>query len=93
MPILKQCDLFVVSSYYEGWPMVIMEADSFNIPVVATDINGTQWMKDYGGYIVENSEEGILQGMYDFSQGKVNHLGIDYDEYNRSAIEEFFKII
>lgn len=93
MPILKQCDLFVVSSYYEGWPMVIMEADTFNIPVIATDINGTQWMRDYGGYIVENSEEGILQGMYDFSQGKVNPLGIDYEEYNKNAIEEFLKII
>lgn len=93
MPILKQCDLFVVSSFYEGWPMVIMEADTFDIPVIATDINGTQWMKDYGGYIVENSEEGILKGMYDFSQGKVNPLGIDYDEYNKNAIEEFLKII
>ncbi len=93
MPILKQCDLFVVSSFYEGWPMVIMEADTFDIPVIATDINGTQWMKDYGGYIVENSEEGILKGMYDFSQGKVNPLGIDYEEYNKNAIEEFLKII
>jgi len=93
MPILKRCDLFVVSSYYEGWPMVIMEADAFDIPVIATDINGTQWMRDYGGYIVENSEEGILQGMHDFSQGKVNPLGIDYEEYNRKAIEEFLEII
>jgi len=93
MPILKRCDLFVVSSYYEGWPMVIMEADAFSIPVIATDINGTQWMRDYGGYIVENSEEGILQGMYDFSQGKVNPLGINYREYNKKAIDEFLEII
>lgn len=93
MPILKRCDLFVVSSYYEGWPMVIMEADAFRIPVIATDINGTQWMRDYGGYIVENSEEGILQGMHDFSLGKVNPLGINYGEYNKKAIDEFLEII
>lgn len=93
MPILKQCDLFVVSSYYEGWPMVIMEADAFNIPVIATDITGTQWMKDYNGYIVENSQDGILRGMRDFAEGKVNPLGIDYDEYNRDAVEEFLNII
>ena len=93
MPILKECDLFVVSSFYEGWPMVIMEADAFDIPVIATDITGTQWMRQYGGYIVENSEEGILQGMRDFNDGKVNPLGIDYEEYNKNAIDEFLKII
>ena len=73
--------------------MVIMEADAFDIPVIATDITGTQWMKEYGGYIVENSEDGILQGMYDFTNGKVNALGIDYEEYNKNAIDEFLKII
>jgi CDP-glycerol glycerophosphotransferase len=93
MPILKECDLFVVSSFYEGWPMVIMEADAFDIPVIATDITGTQWSKEYGAYIVENSEEGVLKGMYDFSEGKVNALGIDYDEYNRRAIDEFIDIL
>ena len=93
MPILKQCDLFVVSSYYEGWPMVIMEADAFDIPVIATDITGTQWMRQYGGHITENSEEGILQGMYDFKEGKVSALGIDYEEYNENAVSEFLNLI
>ena len=92
MPILKDCDLFVLSSHYEGWPMTIMEADVFNIPVLATSITGTQWMKDYGGYLVENSEEGILKGLYDFAEGNVNTLGIDYEEYNKNAIEEFYSI-
>ena len=93
MPILKQSDLFVVSSFYEGWPMVIMEADAFDIPIIATDITGTQWTKDFGGYIVENSEEGILKGMHDYAQGKVNALGIDYEEYNRNAVDEFLENI
>lgn len=93
MPILKECDLFVLPSYYEGWGMVLIEADTFNIPVMATDIVGTQWMKEYGGYIVENSEEGILNGLYDFMEGKVNPLGLDYDEYNKQAIEEFNSIL
>lgn len=93
MPILNKCDLFINSSFYEGWPMVIMEADTLNIPVIATDIVGTQWMKDYNGYIVDNSQEGILQGMYDFMDGKVNTLGIDYEEYNKQAVKEFIDIL
>ena len=93
MSILKQCDLFIISSFYEGWPMVIMEADTLNIPIIATDIIGTQWMKDYNGYIVDNTQEGILQGMYDFMNGKVNTLGIDYEEYNKQAVQEFIDIL
>ena len=93
MPILKECDLFVLSSFYEGWPMVLMEADTFNIPVMATDITGTQWMKDYNGHVVENSDEGILQGLYDFAEGKVKPLGIDYEEYNKNAVEEFNSVM
>ena len=93
MPILKDCDLFVLSSHYEGWPMTIMEADVFNIPVLATSITGTQWMKDYGGYLVENSEEGILQGLYDFMDGKINPLKVNWEEYDEKAIEEFYSII
>ena len=93
MPILKECDLFVLPSYYEGWGMVIIEADTFNIPVIATDIVGTQWMKEYGGYMVESSEEGILNGLYDFMEGKVKPLGLDYEKYNEEAIEEFYSLL
>jgi CDP-glycerol glycerophosphotransferase len=73
--------------------MVIIEADTFNIPVIATDIVGTQWMKEYGGYMVESSEEGILNGLYDFMEGKVKPLGLDYEKYNEEAIEEFYSLL
>ena len=93
MPILKQCDLFVVSSFYEGWPMVIMEADTLHVPIIATDIIGTQWMRDYGGHIVEASQEGILQGLNDFMNGDVELLNIDYEQYNRDAVDEFYSLL
>lgn len=93
MPILKECDLFILSSFYEGWPMVLMEADTFHIPVLVTDVTGTQWTRDYGGTIVENSEEGILNGLYDFMNGKEERLDIDFEEYNKNAVEEFYSVL
>ena len=94
MPIVKACDLYVVSSFYEGWPMVIMEADVLKLPVVATSITGTQWMNQFSGYLVDNSEEAILQGMYDYMDGKITDtLDIDYEEYNRNAINEFLDVM
>ena len=73
--------------------MVLMEADTFNIPVLVTDIQGTQWMRDYGGRIVENSQEGILKGLFEFMEGDSSCLDINYEEYNEKAVKEFYDII
>lgn len=93
MPILNKCDLFVLSSFYEGWPMVLMEADALDVPVIATDIGGVQMLRKYQGYIIENSEEGILQGMHDYMDGKVHAMNIDFEEYNQEAIKEFYSLL
>ena len=93
MPILKECDLFILSSYHEGWPMVLMEADTLGIPIISTDIEATRAMKDYAGFIVENSEDGILHGMYDFVSGKVKANNSDFEKYNQEALDEFNRII
>ncbi len=83
MPILKQCDLFILSSFYEGLGLVMLEADSLGIPVFSTDVNGPRnFLKKYGGYLVEDSMEGILQGMYDYADGKIKTLTIDYKKRN-----------
>ena len=50
-------------------------------------------MGSYGGYLVENSREGLLKGMSDFVEGKVKPQKSDYEEYNGDAIEEFLKIL
>ena len=36
--------------------------------------------------------QGILQGMYDFVDGKVHTFDIDYEEYNETAHKEFLKL-
>lgn len=93
MPILKECDLFILPSYYEGWPMVLMEADTLGIPIISTDIESTRAMGDYAGVLVENSEEGILKGMHDFASGEIQSKHSDFEKYNERAVEEFRELI
>ena len=93
MPILKRCDLFILSSFYEGLGLVILEADCLGVPPIATDIVGPRtFMKKHHGHLVEDSERGILQGMYDYVDGKVHTLDIDYEAYNQTAKEEFMHL-
>lgn len=92
MPILKKCDLFILSSIYEGLGLVMLEADSLGIPVFSTDVHGpSNFLKEHGGYLVEDSTEGILQGMYDYAEGKIKPMNIDYVKRNaqiRKQLEE-----
>ena len=57
-PYLKGCDLFVLSSLFEGMPNVVMEAMAMQKPVVATDVNGVRELMVDGetGIIVPSKE-------------------------------------
>lgn len=90
LPILNKCDLFVLSSSFEGMPITIKEAAALNLPVVCTDIPGPHtFMNQYNGYLVEQTSEALYQGMLDFEAGKIDPLRIDFDLYNEKAVNEF----
>lgn len=93
MPVLQKCDLFILSSLYEGLGLVLLEADCLGVPTFSANITGPKiFMEKYHGHLVENSEWGMLQGMYDYMDGKVHVLDIDYGKYNCQALKEFYSL-
>ena len=64
-PSIKAADFYILSSRYEGFPTVLFEAITLKKNIIATDVSGVQEMLENGklGLIVENSEEGIYEGM------------------------------
>ncbi|WP_083993639.1 glycosyltransferase [Chryseobacterium koreense] len=64
-PNFKAADYYILSSRYEGFPTVLFEALTLRKNIIATDVSGVREMLLDGklGLIVENSEEGIYQGM------------------------------
>lgn len=89
--LLAACDYFVLSSFYEGFGLVLAEADIVGLPCVSTDIPGPSgFLGQYGGLLVEDSEDGIVEGMLRCLAGTVpKRLQIDYPEYNKEAIAQF----
>lgn len=90
-PILKQCDAFVLSSHYEGLPMTIIEALILDVPVISTDITGPREFLQQGyGYLVDNSEKGLVDGFKAFRDKKLVDLtAFDVYKFNKDAMDEF----
>ena len=64
-PYISEADLLVCSSLTEGYNLTIAEALILGVPVLSTDCAGPRDILDNGKYgmIVENSEEGLYQGL------------------------------
>lgn len=90
-PILKCSDVFILSSHYEGLPMVIMEALILKKPVISTNITGPREFLEQGyGFLVEDSVDGLIKGMEAFKKNGLSFLKtFDYVEFNKIANEEF----
>lgn len=72
---------FVNVSSYEGIPVSIMEASSFGIPIIATDVGGTsEAVKDgVNGFLLDKDFEpvelkNIFQRLYDMKQENFDQL-------------------
>lgn len=69
-------DLFVNVSEYEGLPVSIMEAISFGIPVIATDVGGTsEIVRPSNGYLIQK----------DFTNTELIKL---LEDYNNLGLED-----
>ena len=63
---VARCDLYVCPSHREGFSTAVTEALIVGTPVVSTNCSGAKELlgeHDEYGIVVENSEEGIYQGM------------------------------
>lgn len=90
-PILKMSNAFILSSHYEGLPMVIMEALILNKPVISTSISGPKEFLEQGyGYLVPDSIDGLVEGMNKYTDTHLSDAKrFDYVAFNENAISEF----
>lgn len=100
---VKKSDLFICSSYYEGFSTVVTESLIIGTPVVTTLCSGMKELlgeESQYGTIVENSEQGLYSGLRrilkDKSEiGKLKERAIERGKsFNKSntiySVESFF---
>ncbi|MCL9819804.1 CDP-glycerol glycerophosphotransferase family protein [Helicobacter colisuis] len=93
-PYLKRADCFVMSSNHEGQPMTLLEALVLDKAIVATDIPGNvSVLKDKGGLIVENSEDGLIYGMKKYLNNEIQAQYFDAVKYNKNIMQKFNYLI
>lgn len=92
--LMKECDIFVLSSDYEGQPMVILEALVLGLPVVTTSFGSVaSALPEGSGLVVDRTEEALAQGMRAALRGEVPNPAFDAEQYNRQVMSEFYRAI
>jgi len=73
---LNQADLFVSSSYFEGYSLVLAEALVLGKPVMSTNTTGPDNLLEHGKYgcLVDNSFEGLYHGLNEILSNPVEEL-------------------
>lgn len=99
---LKKMDLFICSSFYEGFSTAVTEAIILGIPVLSTDCAGMDEIIDNSGagIIVPNNDEKLYDGLKDLFQNPDKLSSMKEAAIKRSdffttdkAIAEFEKFI
>ena len=88
--VMSACDCFVMSSDYEGQPIVILEARVLGLPIITTRFGSVESaMEGSGGLIVERDEMALAAGLQAFADGEIEARPFDGTQYNVSVIDEF----
>lgn len=95
-PILDAADCFVLSSDYEGQPMVILEALALGTPIITTAFGsvGSAFPDEHTerwGAVVERDVDELAAAMTAFARDhqSLPQPDFDPDDYNAAALAEF----
>lgn len=92
--IMARADCFVLSSDYEGQPMVILEALVLDLPIVTVEFASAKNALPAGsGLVVPQTDEGVADGLRAYLAGAVPAGHFDGAAYNRKAVAQFYRAI
>lgn len=93
-PYLLKSDCLLMSSDYEGYPVVFIESLILGKTIITTDVSDSK--KDIErkyGIVVEKTKEGVYNGMKEFLQKGFSMEKFNPETYNEEILEKLKEII
>ncbi len=92
-PYIKVADYFMLMSYYEGYPMVLLEGKALEKYILITDSAARETLIGYNdSKIVKNNEKGIYEGIKELIENKPKPLKKNKD-MNKEILNEVVSLI
>lgn len=93
-PYLKMADCVVLSSDYEGYPVVFVESMILNKPIITTDVSGVEAIQKEGyAIITEKNANSIYETMKKFIENGFNiENKFNPESYNNEIIAKLEKM-
>lgn len=92
-PYYALADCVVLSSNYEGYPVVFLEALTLNKPIISTKVSDYKEIEDYGIFVDKNVND-LYMAMKKFIQGECNFKkNYDIKKLSKEIDEKIQKII
>lgn len=94
-PYFKLADAVVLTSEYEGFPVVYIESMILNKPILTTDVSDSKTIiKDKYGLVVAKNVKSIKNGLEMFIEGKFEKgESFNPEIYNKKIMEKINNII
>ena len=92
-PYLAKSDCLLMSSDYEGYPVVFIESMILGKPIITTEVSDSILdVKDKFGIVVEKSEDGVYSGMKEYLDKGFNMQKFDSKEYNDKILKKLDEV-
>ena len=94
-PYFKIADSLLLTSEYEGLPVVYIEAMILGLPIITTDVSDSKRIiENKFGIVTEKNIDSIYNAMKQVvEKGIKNNLKFDYEKYNLEIKEKLEKLI
>lgn len=93
-PYIKASDCVLMSSQFEGYPVVFVESKILGKPIITTEVSDSKKdISDKYGIVVNNSEDGVYKGMKQYLEKGFKEEYFNAKQFDEDIVKKLEKII